>query len=299
MQTTDREPTLLFFRKRPLGWRESASITGSLQSIETSFFLTALGRHPHAILVCASAIESCLQAASIGAKERDGLQDLIKKAGRESVEIQNFPTALLDRLREARNRIVHRGFSPHDDSESVSIYLETCLPFLELCYKQFHSFDLMDGLLLEYARHIRSAQKIYTLAQATPGLDLTYCVRGLSHTIRWSLKESFSSGSEIDELIHAEEVGSMFDHKLRERKRLEDLFEVPWLFNCPICGEFDAAVAEVDADKIDEYEIVTHRLECTNCGFVAHSDHPYLSEVLLENQLITSKAQILKKLGVA
>jgi len=110
MKTTGREPTLLFFRERPHGWSASASIAGSLQSIETSFFLTALGRHPHALLVCTSAIESCLQAASIGAKERDGLQGLIKKAGSASVEIQNFPAAFLDRLREARNRSPWSGF---------------------------------------------------------------------------------------------------------------------------------------------------------------------------------------------
>ncbi|WP_152548571.1 hypothetical protein [Cupriavidus sp. SK-4] len=299
MSTAAQEPTLLFFRKRPHGWDTSTSIASSLQSIETSFFLTALGRYPHALLVCVSAIESCLQAASIGPNEKDGLQDLIKKARRSSAEVNDFPEASLERLRSARNRIVHHGFSPHDDSESVSIYLEVGIPFLDLCYKQFHSFDLMDGLLIEYAEHVRAAQKVHTLAQGAHNIDLSYCVHGFSHSIRWSFKESFSSSWEIDALAHAEEIGTKFDRTFSEKKKLENLFEVPWSVSCPVCREIDAAVVEIDPDKMDEHEIATNRLACTNCGFVVHSDEPYLSQVLLEGQVSSSKSKILEEYGPA
>lgn len=299
MATTDQEPTLLFFRKRPHGWDKSASIASSLQSVETSFFLTALGRYPHALLVCASAIESCLQAASIESKEKDGLQDLIKKARRSNAKINEFPDASLDRLRSARNRIVHRGFSPHDDSESVSIYLEVAIPFLAHCYKQFHSFDLLDGLLIEYAEHITAAQRVHALAQAVPDVDLSYCTHGFSHSIRWSFKESFSSGWEVDTLIHAEETGSKFEHTSSEKKKLENLFEVPWSFTCPICHEVDSAVAEIDPDKMDDHEISTKRLACIYCGFGVYRDQPYLSLVLLEKQVANSKSKILKEYGIA
>lgn len=296
---TTHDPTLLFFRKRPNGWDTSASIASSLQSVETSFFLIALSRFPHALLLCASAIESCLQAASIGSKEKDGFQDLIKKARRSSAEVNDFPNASLERLRSARNRIVHRGFSPQDDSESTNIYLEVGLPFLARCYEEFHSFDLMDGLSVEYAEHVTAAQKIRALANATPGVDLSYCVHGFSHLIHWAFKESFSSGWEIDTLIHAEETGTKFQRTLSEKKKLETLFEVPWSFTCPVCREVDAAVAEINPDRMDAHEIATNRLACTNCGFVVHGDQPHLSQVLLEAQVTRSKAKILAKYGIA
>lgn len=299
MSTTSQDPTLLFFRKRPLGWSSNISIASSLQSIETSFFLTALGRYPHALLVCVSAIESCLQAASIDPKEKDGLQDLIKKAKKSSVEVSNFPDASLERLRSARNRIVHHGFSPHDDSESVSIYLEVCIPFLERCYMQFHSFDLMDGLLIEYAEQIRAAQKVHTLARAAHQVNLSYCVHAFSHSIRWSFKESFSSSWEIDLLTHTEEIGTKFDRTFSEKKKLKNLYEVPWSVSCPVCREIDAAVVEIDPDKMDEQEIATNRLTCTNCGFMVHRDEPYLSQVLLEEQVSSSKSKIFEEYGIA
>ena len=158
MPTAAQEPTLLFFKESPSEWQASAELASSLQSVETSFFLTALGRHPHALSVIASAIESCLQAGGIGAKN-DGLQERIKKAKHAVHAIKVFPDEDLERLRDVRNRIVHRGFSPKDDSESVSIYISIALPLLQLCYESLHSFDFMGGLLNEYAEHIAAAQK--------------------------------------------------------------------------------------------------------------------------------------------
>ena len=61
-----------------------------MQSLETSFFLIALGRYPHALTICAAAIESAMQAADIGAKETDALQELLKKARKSSKAIQEF-----------------------------------------------------------------------------------------------------------------------------------------------------------------------------------------------------------------
>ena len=85
-----QEPTLLFFRHRPKEWHTNTLLASSLQSLETGFFLIALERFPHALVVCASAIESSLQAADINPRERDGFQDLIRKAASASAAFQGF-----------------------------------------------------------------------------------------------------------------------------------------------------------------------------------------------------------------
>jgi hypothetical protein len=293
---TFQEPTLLFFRHRPEGW--NVPIASSMQSVETSFFLIALGRYPHALSVCASAIESNLQAAGIGAKEKDGLQDLVKKAKKSSDAVEQFSDELLDHFRETRNRITHRGFSPKDDSESVSLYLDIGLPFLSLCFREFHAFDLMDGLLGEYVEHITAAQKVYLLAKNGPILDMSYCLHSFGHLIRWSFKHNFSAGWEINALVHAEQIGGKFEKTYAEKRDLERLFEVSRSFDCPVCDDIDGVVAELDPSELDKGEVSPMRMACTNCGFVVNRDQPYLSKVLLGKQITESKTQVLKEYGI-
>src|SRR5262245_26197201 len=110
--TVNNVPTLLFFRSRPIGWTVNLSIASSMQSLETSFFLIALRRFPHALSTCASAIEGTIQAAKVRANDKDGLQTLLRKARQHSPLIADFSEAKLEAFREMRNRITHRGFSP-------------------------------------------------------------------------------------------------------------------------------------------------------------------------------------------
>lgn len=295
---TFQEPTLLFFRHRPEGWATNASIASSMQSLETSFFLIALGRYPHALSVCASAIESAMQAAHIGAKEKDGLQDLIKKAKKSSKAVEGFGNESLDHFRKTRNQITHRGFSPQDDSESTSLYLEVGLPFLALCYREFHAFDLMDGLLMEYVEHINIAQKVHALSKNLPNLDMSYCLHGFGHLIRWCFKHSFSAGWEINALVHAEDIGGKFERTYAEKQEIERLFDVPWSFDCPVCNDLDSIVTELDASTLNKKVIRPIRMACTNCGFVVSNSQPYLSQVLLEKQVVKSTARILREYGI-
>lgn len=269
-----------------------------MQSLESSFFLIALGRYPHALSVCASAIESCLHAANINAKEKDTLQDLVKKAKKSSKAVDKFDDGSLDRFRETRNRITHRGFSPQDDSESVSLYLEVGLPFISVCYQEFHAFDPMDGLLMEYAEHIKAAQKVLALAKGEPNLDKSYCLNSFSHLIRWCFKRNFSAGWEIDVLIHSEEIGGKFEKTYAERQDLERLFDAPYSFDCPVCDEIQSVVAEIDSAALDLPEVRPIRMACTSCGFVVSKFQPYLAQVLLEQQVSESRVVILKEYGI-
>ncbi len=291
-------PTLLFFRSRPIEWTVNVSIASSMQSLETSFFLVALRRFPHALSTCASAIESAIQAAKVGANDKDGLQTLIRKARQHSPLIADFSEAKLQAFREMRNRITHRGFSPKDDSEATSLFLDVGLPFLALCYQGLHSFDLMDGLLQEYVEHLNIATKVHDQAKNLQDIELSYCLNSFGHLLRWSLKDNFSSEWELDALTHSEEYGGKFDRMSDEKKKLERLFDVHWTFDCPVCDDVEAAVCEIDSQALDALDVRPKRMGCTNCGFVVRTSHAFLSAILLEKQIANSRKQILKEYGL-
>lgn len=295
----DQEPTLLFFRERPTEWNTNVSIASSMQALETSFFLIALGRYPHALAICANAIESAIQGAGIGTA-RDMLQSLIDKAAVQSTVIQEFCEANdnLGKLRKARNRITHDGFSPRDDSPCVSLYLEQGLPFLSLCYRELHKFDLMGGLLPEYVEHIHVAERVNSLAKAHEEIDLSYCLRSFEHLLRWSLKSNFSASWEIDALIHDDEIGGKFEKTETEKSRIKRLFDVSWTFDCPICDNIDSVVADLDNDKLDTRDVFPNRMACVDCGFVVTESHPFLASILLEGQIYKVKETILNEYGI-
>ena len=81
------EPTFVFFRNRPDGLAEKPPLASSMQSLETSFFLIALYRYPHALSTCASAIEAAVKASPACASEGSGLQAQIGAARRHSASI--------------------------------------------------------------------------------------------------------------------------------------------------------------------------------------------------------------------
>lgn len=106
------EPTILFFRHHPGALAGSVALASSIQSLETSFFLIALDRFPHALSACAAAIETAIRASDVGAKKGDSFQCLLEKAKAKSEKIAEFPGEALDRFRKVRNRVTHSGFIP-------------------------------------------------------------------------------------------------------------------------------------------------------------------------------------------
>lgn len=297
------EPTILFFQHHPEALAGNAALASSIQSLETSFFLIALGRFPHALSTCAAAIETAIQGSDAGAKDRDALQDLVRKVKAKSEKIAEFSDEALDRFRKTRNRISHRGFTPKDDSEAASLFLEVGFPFLTLCYAELHSFDVRTGLLPEYSEQLEVATRVHSLAKELSGLDLSYCFNGFGHLIRWCFKRNFSSAWELSALTNSEESGGKFQKTERRKDDFERLFDktnAHWSFDCPICGDYQAVVCEIEANKLEVLDIAPLRMACTCCGFEVH-DHdsqPFLSEILLEEQIEVVKPRILMDYGL-
>lgn len=292
------EPTILFLRRHPVALEDSVALASSMQSLETSFFLIALGRFPHALSTCAAAIETAIQASDAGATDRDGLQKLMRKAIAKSQAIDQFSEEQLRRFRETRNRIVHHGFSPRDDSEASSLLLEVGFPLLVLCYSELHSFDARAGLLPQLSEQMDVATRVHSFAKERSGLDLSYCLNGFGHLVRWCFKGNFSSRWEINALTNAEETGWAHEQTTKERDSLASLFDVYWLFDCPICDGIETVVCEIDSHMLETFKVVPLRMACTSCGFVVRESHPFLSEILMEQQVADARPRILKEYGV-
>jgi len=270
-----------------------------MQSLETSFFLIALGRFPHALVACATAIESAIQTAGIGDKRKDGLTNLINKAKTKSPSINNFDGDLLIKFTRTRNDIVHRGYVPQDNARSAKFYLTVALPLLSICYQDFHSFNLTETLLKEYSKHIEIAQAVLEKATRMNWPDPTYCLDSFSHGLRLAFKQNFSANWENRAFELADTVGARFEAMNARKEALESYFKTPWTCNCPVCDDVDCVIADLDADKFDDHQIVAKGMECTNCGFSAtDKTHPFLSHALLEPQLSRFSSQILREHGV-
>jgi transcription elongation factor Elf1 len=292
------EPTFLFFRSHPKESETCIALASSMQSFDSVLLLVALTRYPHALITCAAARESVIKSSAAGKGRSNGLNDLLQAARRESNELAAFPEDSLAEFRKARNRITHDGFSPRDDSESVGLLLEVGLPFLHQCYLHLFSFDLWDALLPDYVEQFRIGTEVYLRAKGVADLDRSYCLKGLGHLIRWSLKDSFSADWEIDELVKAEESGMGVEFKYKQRQQLEHLFSPNWVFDCPLCDEPAAVVCQLDVDALDSRDIIPIRLACTNCGLVVGKADRYLSEALLKEVVSKEKVAILKEYGL-
>jgi len=271
-----------------------------MQSFDSVLLLIALLRYPHDLCTCASAIESVIKASHVGRAlgRSGGSRDLMEAAQRHSAPIAAFPPRLLKEFRGARNRFTHYGFSPKDDSEAVDLLVAVGLPFLELCYQHLHSFDLRDALRQEYAKQWKVAETVLRRAKGVSGLDRSYCLQSLGHLIRWCLKDNFSARWEIDELLDAETTGTNWDFMLKERKKLERLYGTSWVFRCPLCGDVESAVCELDDGELDSRNVVPVRMACVNCGFVVQKSERFLSEVLLQEEATKAREGIFKELGL-
>src|SRR5262245_36279364 len=143
-------PEFVFFRDTPDDLMSRPPLCSSLQTLESSFFLIALERFPHALTARASSAEGAMKAMlNIPQDQVVHARQLFKRAIDRHTALSAFTGADLRRCRETRNRIVHYGFSPRDEEEAATLLLQTGFPFLRACYREFFRFDLARGLANE------------------------------------------------------------------------------------------------------------------------------------------------------
>jgi hypothetical protein len=296
----DEAPVLVFFRNPPANLATSEFLANSMQSLETSFVLAAARRYVHAFVICASAIEGALRAVPVGSKDRDDFKTLIRRARNvpdASPRLKDFPLAEIDALRKNRNRIIHRGYSPKDNSICVDLLISVALPLLEICYGGFHSIDLYADLRKDhaFAHHLSVAAQVCSRARAA-GVDLTYCIGSFAHLVRLFIKPTFTSDWESETLDHAESNVLNWDLKRRDKNTIERWYGMPWTFDCPVCDDFESLVCDLETE---DQRLVPKQMACANCNYIVHDSEPFIAEVLLREQLTEDlQRRILKEYGL-
>jgi len=294
-----------------------APLVSSLQTFETCLFLLASGRYPHALVMCASAIESALKAKlNIEEGEVVSPGELFNRI----VQEYGVGRSKWDRFNEffrRRNSIIHYGFTLETRPIAARMLLETGFPLLSdyyislfqyyLDYRDIQvaenlppkeaSWSLKNGLHPDLWEGWHIAKEVFRKVSKIRELDLTYCFFPL--VIRLRQMTSHMSTVEYSE----EEGFADIEWKKHEtrKKQLQSIFnECCWFFNCPVClvNGVQSLVVEIDEDSISVGQIIFRRAECVECNFIVGEpeDEPFMLDVLLKDQLSNKRLEIIKKL---
>jgi hypothetical protein len=204
--------------------------------------------------------------------------NFLDEARKRNQSLRLFLKDDLDSFRRIRNRVIHYGFSPKDDEETVVLLLGVGFRFLDQCYKEFFDFTLEEGLLSEPYEQLTVAMEVYDKAKNVPGLDHSYCFRAFGHLIRWLMKDSFMVYWEFNSAQSADEYGEKFCSCEEHKSDLERAFGLAWDFDCPICSEVETFICELDDDQIENEVVSIKRAMCVNCQFVIPHRCPFLAE---------------------
>jgi hypothetical protein len=295
MSDKQQTPTLHFFRATPDNLISHPPLCSSLQNLESCFFLLALERYPHALIACASAIESGIKAAlKIRPEVWVDLKDLLAQVRSHSHRLQQFSQWNLDNPRRTRNRMVHYGFSPQDDEQTAVLLRKVGFRFLNQCYEEFFDFSLEKGLRPDFFQQLSIATEVYDKAKNIRGLSFTYCFRAFSHLLRWSVKDSLMSHWEPESAQSADETGLKFALCEKQRGKLEQLFIQCWFFDCPICNDVETFACELDDDQLDIGKVHLQRAVCVSCGLVIPHGCPFLTDAICREQIEEKSPVILR-----
>ena len=316
------KPTLEFFRETPADLESHPPLGSSLQTLETCFLLIALQRYPHALVACASAIESAIKAAlPVPAGDLIKFGELVEKIGNRHRNLHFSLNTRLDEFRRARNQIAHYGFSPDDGSRSVDLLLSVGLPYLQKCYCELFSGFCLDwrdvrpgveefedltpderakaGLIPYLADHLRIASDVFRRARELVGIDLTYCFIAFGHKIRSRFKDRFTSSSEQAGLEMLFSEGSLFEREECEIEAAKREFkDVCWSFSCPVCGGPEVFIAELNESRLGSGHVKCSRAICIYCGLAVPKNAPYLTDHLVKEQVEGNRDYILKEFGI-
>jgi hypothetical protein len=319
MKTSIESLGLSFFRTVPEGAESLPPLLSSLQSLETCFYMIALGRYPAALIACASAWESLLRAHyRIPAQDEVRFSELLEWFRKERSRFSNVGAEQVREFREARNRMIHAGFSPKDDGYSVQLLLSIGFPYLFDLHRE--GFDVYFDW-----RHAQPGAKDFLELMDNPKADRCVLIPDFADSLidaiaTWSryredsalvlsplhllpfrqrvidgLAPSFRSRSE-SAAINATYTGK-FDKAytaiLDSKESLLSYFSEAWDFECPFCsGESDPFIGEFDDEAMDQGQLRLRRGACASCGNSAPAGAAPLINYWLRAQLKEKEDQI-------
>jgi len=277
-------PRLLFFYgSLPAGWESKPGLCASLQHLDTAFLLVGVGRYPHAVVSCVTAIESAIVEA-LPTAAGDDLEALVRLAGVRWAVPAPLRAGVLS-MKAQCDGIGRAGYSPQDDPGPASVLVHG-LQFLERVYRMEYAFEVRRSLLPYLREHLNIAEQLSgSLADA----DARLAWHSFAHAVRWSVSDSFMSPWDLD-ARDARQCGHLdwpFDLHQNADYRLA----------CPICGSDQGC--EFDFDGEEHPVVWVDRMECKECGFSLSPDDRAISERLFSRQLEDERPRILKEYGFA
>ena len=308
-----------FFQTTPTDAEAHPPLISSLQSLETCFSLIALERYPHALLLCASAIESAIRAEfQLPAEDKTKFWKLLEDVRARSLNLRLVSERNLEAFAKARNRIIHYGFSPEDDEECVRLLLQTGLPFLKKCYQELFDFyldwrdvrpgvsnvsDLSEneagkvGLSPQTAGQLHTAFEVYAKAKELRGLSLKYCLSTFAQYIGFALR----SRHRFSDAEHPISYFGKFTRGI-EREQMKEAVWCLWQLplekcvecECPICDGRQTLVARLDERRIKNKVISVEAAVCIKCGMSIPKGRPFLADIFLRDQISARKEEILQ-----
>ena len=299
MDTNNPAPILHLFRIRPDGLTSRPPLCSSMQSLDSCLLLLSLERYPEALITCASAIESVIKAHfGVRPGDHDKLHELIERARNESYALRQFRASDLNDFRKARNRMIHYGFTSGDNQKAATFLLGTGIPFLNQCYKAFFNFDFDEGLFVEYSESLNNALGAYSEVKTRQDIDFTECFIVLKRLIRWRFKHNFMTSWELDAAQADEENGMKYSKCADRKSKIETSAGCFWLFDCPVCDDFDTLVCQLDEDALGQKEVNIMRADCVSCGLVIPESIYSLARITCQKQLKGKKSIILNEYGL-
>jgi hypothetical protein len=300
------DPKLIFFQKKPADLLAQPPLASSLQHLETSFLLITMWRYPHALVSCASAIESGLKAAFRNIPKSKQTFELLLDYAREHLPSNAaFTEAALDEFRKKRNQIIHHGFSPKDDEISAILLLKTGYSLVEHCYETFFRFPLRQkgetggGLLPDIDHHLAIATSVYLKAKKQEGLSLKYCFLAFGQLVRWRIQHWMMSDWQ-QEILAQQELNAAWDYKHKQKEQLtRGPLDPSWNFDCPVCRESESFVSQLDSDALRKARVTLTQGVCVNCGLIIPAGCPYLADDLCAIQVEAAHSHIMKEFGIA
>jgi hypothetical protein len=263
-----------------------APTISAFQSFETFLLLSALGRHPQALVTLCSALESAT-AASTGRKITDTSEGGLARAWEvlntvipRDFQVPTNPTR--KQLREKRNEVAHFGFSNKDDHDCAFYSLSLGVPLFAGWAKGQYGINLYKscddfGRLLEITVGVIHDSKKNRIT----ALDASSVLR---RWITFHLRESFMADWEIEVLdadrsTFGTSPASGIEIRESQLKTLRDT-EPHALIDCPICSEFDSMfIALNEKELFNDKRLSPDFGQCNHCDVIFP---PKLSPILRE-----------------
>lgn len=295
---SENTPIYQFLGKVP-AQMDSMPLPSALQTWETSLLLISLGRFAHALTNCASSCESAIKAAfAIPQDNRDEVWKFFNRARDEKNAIADIPNR--GKFLNARNRIIHYGFSPKDDSEAAFYLLKTGIPLFRAILLEYFDYDpiaqLWPGTISE---QLQIALRVFEQNLAKNQVsNHQLCFAVLMHVIAAELRDQMASLTQAE----VEESSSYGDAKFQASRSVASNFRIKgpdWDFEeCPVCPGYQSLKGILDDDELDKGQVSIRAGYCCFCGMTLPTGFMLLNNEVCRSQIDTEREKILSDYGI-